>query len=155
DNADVLFSLARAQAAAGSSQQALTSLNRLATMEPHNPRALLAQADVQLRLKDYDGASRSLRKALDVQPRLLAAQRGLIVVALADKRPTDALAIAHQVQDQRKNDAIGWQLEGDAQASSKSWPAAIAAYQTALQKGKDSASAIRLHQAMSTAEQRA
>ena len=105
-------------------------------------------AEIQMAQKNTDEAIKNLRKALEIKPDLLEAQRSLIVAFLAAGKTKDALGVARDVQKQRPKEAIGYLLEGDIQASGKHWPEAVAAYRTGLKQAPSSDLAIRLHKAL-------
>jgi len=73
------------------------------------------------------------------------AERGLALLAMVDKRPKDGIAIARAMQQRSPQEAAGFALEGEIEASMKNWPAAAAAYREALKRNKSTAFAIRLH----------
>ena len=148
---DLMNALGRAQLAGGDFQQAVTSFNKLAAMQPHSPQAALGLADAYQGLKNFDDAEKSLKRALEITPDLLVAQRGLIGMLASDGRYGEALAIARQAQKQRPTEAAGYQFEGDIELQRRNWDLAIAAHRTALQKGKSAEAAIRLHAALLTA----
>jgi len=106
--------------------------------------------------KNKPAALENLRKALKVQPNSLEAQRGVMMLELDAGRPAEALAMAKEVQKQRPKEAVGYLFEGDAQASLKNWPAAIAAYRLGLKEAGGPDLAAKLHLALansgSTAE---
>jgi putative PEP-CTERM system TPR-repeat lipoprotein len=102
-------------------------------------------AGIQATNKNKDEAVKNLRKALEIKPDLLEAQRGLILIALDSQKPEDALAIALEIQKQRPKEAIGLALEGDIQASGKHLPEAAIAYRSALKLAAAPELAIKLH----------
>ena len=148
DHPDLLLAQGRAFMAANDMQQAITTFNRAVTLQPKSPQPLLGLADANMALKDRAAAARHLRRAVELAPRLLIAQRGLVGLALADKKPQDALDIARQVQKERPNEAVGWMLEGDVESSRKNPKGAQAAYQTAIRKSEPTEAAMRLHALM-------
>jgi putative PEP-CTERM system TPR-repeat lipoprotein len=145
DNVALLDALGRAQLASGEVQQAITAFRKAAAAQPNLPQRQLRLADAYVMAKDLPAAAQSLRRALELSPRLLAAQSGLVQVALADKRPADALAIARTVQKERPAEAIGWLLETDVHATQRAFEPAIASMRAALDRGKTTENAIRLH----------
>jgi putative PEP-CTERM system TPR-repeat lipoprotein len=145
DNVLLLDALGRAQLASGEVQQAITAFRKAAAAQPNLPQPQLRLADAYVAAKDLPAAAQSLRRALELSPRLLAAQRGLVQVALADKRPGDALAMARTVQKERPTEAIGWLLETDVHASQRDFDPAIASMRVALERGKTTDHAMRLH----------
>jgi putative PEP-CTERM system TPR-repeat lipoprotein len=106
---------------------------------------LIAIGEAYWQNKQPDQAVKSLTKALSTRPDLLPAQRGLLNIATAEKRYTEAVEIARQVQKQRPNEAVGYLLEGDVEKARRSWDAAAAAYRTSLQKQPSTEGAVRMH----------
>lgn len=145
NNADLLDALGRAQTASGQANQAIATFTRLATLEPKSARPHLRLAELHTAEKNSDAAIQSLKRALAVSPGLLAAQGGLMVLHAQAKRPKEALAIAREVQKQRPDEAVGFALEGDLEASQKNWDAALAAYRTALKAPGSDELAPKLH----------
>lgn len=132
DNASLLDALGRAQQLGGDTQQAISTYNKLAALQPGSPRAHMRIAEIQAAAKNPEAAIQSLQRALEIKPDLLDAQRGLIALYLEGKRPQDALALARKVQKQSPKEAAGYAFEGDIHASAKTWPEAIAAYRNGL-----------------------
>lgn len=151
DKPEILDALGRSQQLAGETNQALTTYGKLAGLQPASPLADLRIADIQMGAKNRDEASKHLKKALDIKPDLLEAQRGLIAFAVEDKRSGDALAIARQVQQQRPREAIGFGLEGDIHALAKAWSEAEAAYRRAIKIQPTPDVAVKLHTVLTAA----
>jgi len=152
DKPELLDMAARAQQAAGDHNQALATLGKLAAINADSPVPYLRMAEVELATKNKDAAEQSLHKALKIKPDSLEAQRGLMMLEISRNRTKEALAIAHEVQRQRPKEAIGYRFEGDAQATKKAWPEAIAAYTKGLKAVPDSTElAVRLHAAQRSA----
>jgi putative PEP-CTERM system TPR-repeat lipoprotein len=150
DNLDLLSALGATQLATGDAQQALSTFRRVVALQPTQPLHHVRLAEAYAAAKDNDNAARSLRKALELQPGLMAAQRGLVVLALTNKRPQDAMQLAREVQKSRPGEAAGWIFEGDIAASEKDWTAAEAAYRTAMQRQPaDMEPVVKLHQVLS------
>ncbi len=152
---EISEALGRAQLANGDGQQALTTFKRLSSSQPSSPRLLLRQAEAYVALKDSAGAAQAINKALEISPDYLPARRGLVTLAIVDKRPDDAVAAARDIQKKAPADALGWQLEGDAEASRKNLAGAAAAWRTSLQKAKSTEYAVKLHNALLTSGKRA
>jgi putative PEP-CTERM system TPR-repeat lipoprotein len=153
DQPDLLAVLGRAFMAVDDMQQAITTFNRLASVQPKSPQAFLGLADANLALKDRPATARNLKRALELAPGMLVAQRGLVALALADKKPQEALDVAKQVQKERPDFAIGYMLEGDVEASRKNLKGAAAAYQVAIKKKEPAEVALRVHANMIAAGQ--
>ena len=155
DNPDLLEALGRVQQSAGEFNQAITSFNKLAGMQPLLPKPLLRLADAYMANKNKDGAVQSLKRALDVKPDLIEAQRGLIALSLDDKRYTDANVMARSIQKQRPKEAVGYVLEGDIAAAQKNWDQAAAAYRLGIKEIASPELAIKLHSVLNAASKSA
>lgn len=145
DSPEALDALGRTQQASGEFNQAIATYNKLATMQPLSPQPHLRLAGVHIAEKDKSAAMQSLRKALEIKPDLLEAQRALIVLDLDGKRLEDALATARTVQKQRPKEAVGYVLEGDINASQKNWDNAATAYRVGMKQVISPELAIKLH----------
>lgn len=148
DKPDVLDALGRVQQVSGDLNQALSTYGKLASMQPLSPLAHLRMAEIHVANKAKEEAAKSLKKALEIQPDLLEAQRGLILLALDGKRTGEALNIARDVQKQRPKEPTGHILEGDIHASQKNWNEAIAAYRNALKTTPATELAVKTHTAI-------
>ncbi|MDE2275271.1 MAG: PEP-CTERM system TPR-repeat protein PrsT, partial [Burkholderiales bacterium] len=144
DNVQVLDALGRAQWAAGDTQQAISTFQKIASLSK-SPEPFLRLAGIYTSAKDYPSAVRNLQKALEVSPGLMAAQASLIQVDLANKQPAEALKVARQVQAQRPTESAGYVLEADIHISQHDWTPAVAALRMALQKQPATDIAKRLH----------
>ena len=147
----VIDALGRAQLLAGQGQRAVSTFKRLAGLQPKNPMHLTRLADAFVATKDVGAATQSLRQALEIQPDFLLAQRGLALLAMADKRPQEAIAIARAIQARLPRSAVGFALEGELEERARNWSAAANAYQAALQRQPSTDLAIRLHGNLSAA----
>lgn len=148
DKTEILDALGRAQQFSGDFNQALTTYGKLAASQPSSPLAHMRLAEVNLAHKNKSEAIKNLQKALEIKPDLIDAQRGLILLAMDAKKPTDALSIARKVQIQRPKETVGFILEGDIYAAEKAWINAINAYRNGLKHIEASELAIKLHSAL-------
>ncbi len=148
---ELLQALGRTQLATEDWQQAVTSFNKLASMQPNAVAAPLGLADAYFGQKDYAAAERSLKRALEITPDLLQAQRALVSMWAGDGRYTEALAMAKTVQKQRPAEAAGWLMEGDIERQRRGWDAALAAYRAALPKTQGPEAAVRIHGTLAAA----
>ena len=142
---EVLVALGRAQLASGETNQAVATFGKLVGQHPSSPRAHSLLAGAQIANKDKQAARQSLRKALEINPDELDAQRGLIILSIEAKNYADANKIARTVQEQRPKSPVGFVFEGDIANSRKDWDAAARAYRAALQKGSAPEIATKLH----------
>ncbi|MCL2635403.1 MAG: PEP-CTERM system TPR-repeat protein PrsT [Betaproteobacteria bacterium] len=155
DSLELLDALGRSQQLAGETNQALTTYGKLAGLQPASPLADMRIAEIQLAAKNRQEASKHLKKALEIKPDLLEAQRALIFMAVDEKRSSDALTIARQIQQQRTSEAVGHVLEGDIHATLKDWPEAIAAYRRGVKLQASPELAIKLHSLLNVAGDKA
>lgn len=156
NSTEMIDALGRVQLAAKDYQQARTSFNKLASMQPKSGLPHLRLAAVSLAEKNESAARQSLNRALALTPNLLPAQQQLIALDLAANMPQDALKVARTVQQQRPNEATGFVIEGDIQASQRNLDAAATAYRSALAKAPNqSATAVKLHSTLRAANKTA
>ncbi|MFZ4625078.1 MAG: XrtA/PEP-CTERM system TPR-repeat protein PrsT [Rhodoferax sp.] len=155
DSPEALDALGRTQQAAGEFNQAIASFNKLAGMQPLSPQPHLRLADVHMAAKDKSAAAASLRKALEIKPDLRQAQRGSIMLDVDSKNIQEALTTARTMQKQGPDDAIGYVLEGDINASQKNWSGAAAAYRDGLKQVNSAELAVKLHSVLLAAEKAA
>jgi putative PEP-CTERM system TPR-repeat lipoprotein len=103
----LLDALGRVQLAAGDSEQAINTFNRIVAAHPSQSQPMLRLADTHIRLRNFAAARQVLQRALDASPQLIDAQRELARVALLDGKPFEALNLARTVQQQRPAEPIG------------------------------------------------
>ena len=151
DNVQLLDVLGRVQSANGDHNQAQTTFNRMAALQPKSPEPYLRMANASLAAGNRTAASQSLRKALEIQPDLLLAQQGLLTLAMVSQQPAEALAISRTVQKQRPKEAAGYLMEGDIHTVSKSWDKAVDVYRAGLKQVSSPELAVRLHTALVSA----
>lgn len=148
DNPELLNAAGAALYQSGDVNQALATYAKLATLQPASPLAPMRIAEIQMAQKNADEAIRNLRKALEIKAVLLEGQRKLIASLLAAGKGADVLSIARDLQKQRPEEAIGYMLEGDVQASEKRWPDAVASYRAGMKHSPSPELAIALHKAL-------
>jgi len=90
----------------------------------------------------------SLRRALDIAPRLTDAQRALIGVELAVGNDEAALQVARARQTDQPDAAAGYLLETDYFAAKKQWPQLLAAARKGLKTSPNIDLALRAHGAL-------
>lgn len=155
DHVELLVLQGKAQVMAGDHQQALVSFNRVVALQPKAPGGHLGLAETQIAANDLTAAQRSLKRALELDPALLAAQRLQVMVALRQRQPDQALAVARQVQQQRPTLAAGHLLEGEVHIVGQHWPQAVAALRRAVALADPQQAPARLHQTLLKAGQAA
>jgi putative PEP-CTERM system TPR-repeat lipoprotein len=147
--------LGRAQLAADSAEQAVSTFRQLATQQPNNPMHQVRLAEALLAFKDNAGSRQALRRALEIRPDFPAAQRALISLSLMEKKPEEGLALVREMRAKNPKDASTFSLEGDIELSRRSYDAAAAAYRSALQLGRTTEVAVRLHATLRAAGRQA
>jgi putative PEP-CTERM system TPR-repeat lipoprotein len=152
---EVLDALGRAQAAWGDFERAVGSFDKVAAMRPLSPEPQLRLADAYRLQGNLDAARRSLNRALELAPGLIAAQIALAQLEVSAGRPDAAMVVARRIQSERPKESVGYVLAGDIEAFRKNWVAAIAAYRAGLERGKSTAPAGKLYDALVSAGQAA
>ena len=134
DQAALLDRLGRAQLAVGGHQQAITTYNRLITVQPRSPAGLLGLAEAQWQADDFPAAGKSLKRALALAPDAIAAHTLAIRLALRQQPPAQAqaLALAREVQKQHPDQAVGYLLEAEIHSARQRWAAALPVLHKAL-----------------------
>ncbi len=145
DSPALLDVLGRAQQLSGDSNQAIATFNKVAAMQPLSPLPQMRLAEVNIAVKDKDAATSSLRKALDIKPDFLDAQKALIALTMDGKNYSEATNIARTMQKQRPKEPVGYEYEGDIAANQKKWDPAIDAYRMGLKAAPYAGLAIKLH----------
>lgn len=152
DKPELLDALGRVQQTAGDFNQAISTYNKLAGLQPKSPQPYLRLAEVHVAAKNKDAAVQSLRKGLEIKPDMIEAQRGLIMLALDAGKSQEAVEIAREIQKQRPKEVAGYVLEGDIGVARKSWSDAAAAYRTGLKQAPSSSDlAVKLHSVLMAA----
>lgn len=148
DKPEILEALGRVQQISGDLNQASITFGKMASLQPASSTPLLRLAEVQFANKNKDEGTKSLKKALEIKPDLLDAQRGLILVAMENKNTSEALNIAKTVEKQRPKEAAGYLLEGAIHTANQSANQAIEIYRTGLKVTSSPDIAIKLHGAL-------
>jgi putative PEP-CTERM system TPR-repeat lipoprotein len=145
DNLLALDALGRTQRAAGESLQAIQTFQKIAASQATIPLPHLRLAETYIASKDYTAAAQSLKRALEIAPKLLVAQLQLVQVMLARGQVSEARAVARQVQRQRPQESAGYLIESEIHARQKNWDLAIAAFRLGLERDRSTELATRLH----------
>lgn len=155
DSPELLDVLGRAQMASGDLNQAITTYNKLAGLQPASAQPHMRLADVHMAGKNKAAAAQSLRKALELQPGLLAAQRGSIMLDMDAKNYASALATARAIQKQSPKEDQGYLLEGEIFAIQKNWDSAVNAFRQGMKQANSPGLAIKLHSTLLAANKTA
>lgn len=134
DDPAVLDALGRAQALAGETQQATSTFRRLTNLDAKATQPHLRLADLYKSTGNREAAIASLRRALEIDPDLEAAQGRLAEILLADGRGPEALALAQGMQQRAPASASGYLFEGAVHQRLKAPESAMRAYRNGLER---------------------
>ena len=155
DSPELLDALGRAQMASGDFNQAINSFNKLIGLQQRrSPQPQLRLADAYMAQKNVTAARESLNRALEITPKFLPAQRGLVILELASGRPDRALAVARVVQSERPDQSFGYLLAGDVESSRKNWEPAATAYRAGLKRDASTELTMKLHSVLVASRKR-
>jgi len=145
NDVDVQDKLARTLMASGDLNQAASLFGKIATQHPELAVGHLGLAETGLAKKDFAAAWKSARRALELAPRSVAAQRLAILAAMSAKQPQDALKVARSMQEQRPKESLGYILEGEIELNQQHTDAATAAFRKALATANPAQAPARVH----------
>jgi putative PEP-CTERM system TPR-repeat lipoprotein len=131
-DARVIETLALAQEAAGETNQALDSMNRLIALRPGTAEPLLKLAALHTRTGSPERAIDALKRAQKLAPENRQIDRDLVALLLSQRKPDEALKQARDLQARAPKYAGGFVLEGDVFAAQKKFAEAERAYREAL-----------------------
>ncbi|WAC71925.1 PEP-CTERM system TPR-repeat protein PrsT [Roseateles sp. SL47] len=140
DSAELADALGQVQLAQGERQSAITSFNKVATLQPRSPLGPLRLADLYMssgQPADRELAAAALKRAQAIAPGDAELAEKVAGKSLAIGRPELALQAAKALQTARPTFGLGWKLEGDVARARKDWSGALAAYRKADQLSKD------------------
>jgi len=148
DKPELLDALGRAQLATGDVNQAITTFNKVASLQPLAPQPQMRLAEAYMADKNKENARQSLNKALSIKADFLDAQRAMVAMDATPDNYRAAVTTARTVQRQRPKETVGYLLEGDSYAAGKKWDEAIAAYQAGLKQTDSVEAALKIHAMM-------
>lgn len=155
-DARVLDALGRAQVAAGETNQAIETFNRLAAAEPQSVVPLMRLASVYASRQEPAKALELLLRAQRLAPTDAAIGRDLVLGYLMAGKVDEALKQARALQVAAPKSPAGFALEGDIYATTKQWPPAERAYRDGLKVDPISESlALKLHGVLVASERKA
>jgi putative PEP-CTERM system TPR-repeat lipoprotein len=135
--------------AAGETQQAIDTFNKLASLQPASPQPLIRLAGLYARQKDTSKAIDALRRAQKLAPNSRDVVPQLVQVYMAGNQPAEALKEARALQKSEPKFAGGYALEGDVLAAQRKFAEAEKPYREALKlEPKADGVAIRLHRVL-------
>ncbi len=153
-NPDLLERLARTQLASGDRVQAAKTYSRLTSLAPARAYGWLGLAQLRFVDKDYAGAEREVKRALEAQPGSVMAQRLLIQLAMRQGRTDEALAALRERQKRLPQEAFALVAEADIELGHKRPDAAIALLRKATALADPADAAPRLFAVLLTSGKR-
>jgi len=149
----VMDAVGRAQMEAGDVEQAISTFRKMAGASNNSGLAYTRLADIYRVSGKRELAESSLRKALEVEPDLVAAQVALVDLLFTANRKNEAQDLIRRLQRESPNAALGYSLEAAFHLRNKSTDAAVAAYRTGLAKTRSPAMASALHRVLMRSNQ--
>lgn len=151
NSAEALNLLGTAQLAANEKDNAIATFGKLVALTPQAPAAHVRLGAAQAANNSPAEARKSFLRALELKPDLLDAQTAMIGLDMQENRAADAIKRAQQIQQQHPKLATGYEIEASILASQKQYAKAADLYQKALEVGKNSVLAQKLHATLSAA----
>lgn len=142
DNPALIDLLGQVQAATGDKQQAISSFNKVATLQPRSPLGPLRLADLHQRAGDKEAAAAALKRAQAIAPGDAELARQIVEKAVQLGKLDLALMTAKGLQAAHPKFGLGWKLEGDIARARKDLPGAIAAYRKADQLAAEAGATV-------------
>lgn len=131
-NPDLLERLARTQLASGDKSQAAKTYSRLTVLAPSRAHGYLGLAQLRFVDKDYAGAEREVKRALEAEPGSVTAQRLLIQLAMRLGRLDEAQAALRERQKKYPQEAYSLVVESDIELNRQRPDAALALLRKAV-----------------------
>ncbi|MBL8275269.1 MAG: PEP-CTERM system TPR-repeat protein PrsT [Pelomonas sp.] len=125
-NPDLMERLARTQLAVNDRAQAAKTYTRLTVLAPARASGWLGLGQLRYIEKDYAGAEREIKRALEAEPTSVVSQRLLIQLALRQGRIEEGLAALHERQKKYPDEAYGLIAEAELEQGRGRSDAAIA-----------------------------
>lgn len=116
-NPDVMERLARTQVAAGDRAQAAKTYTRLTALAPTRAAGWMGLGQLRYLDKDYAGAEREVKRALEAEPTSVAAQRLVIQLAVRQGRIDEGLAALRERQKKYPQEAYALIAEAEIEAA--------------------------------------
>lgn len=140
-NPDLLERLARTQLASGDKSQAAKTYSRLTVLAPTRASGWMGLGQLRFVEKDFVGAEREVKRALEAEPGSLVAQRLLIQLALRQGRTEEGLAALRERQKKYPQEAYALIAEAEVEANRQHPDIALASLRkaTALRDPADAA----------------
>ena len=130
----LLILVGTVQEAAGETNQAIETYNKVAALQPQSPEPLLRLAALHMSTNQMDKAIEVLRRAQKIAPGGQGVVPQLVQVYLAAQRPDDALKEVRELQKRQPKLAIAYALEGEIYISKRDLAEAERALREALKR---------------------
>jgi putative PEP-CTERM system TPR-repeat lipoprotein len=153
-NPDLLERLARTQFAAGDRAQAAKTYVRLNALAPNRAQGWLGLAQLRFVDKDFAGAEREVKRALEAEPNSVAAQRLLIQLAARQGRVDEALAALRERQKKYPQEAYALIAEAEIEIGRQRLDAALPLLRKATALRDPGDSPVRLFAVLLAAKKR-
>lgn len=134
DDLSLMLGAGQLQMSAREYDKAIRTFSAAAAKVPQAVEPMLRLAEANVRIQNFAAARTALDQILTRRPDSLAAQKGLISLALLEEKPADAIKVVKSVQKQRPDSAVGYVLEGDVLVFRNDRTGALDAYLLALRK---------------------
>jgi cellulose synthase operon protein C len=131
--------------------EALARFRRAAELTPTEPNYWLNAARSQAALNEPAAARESANKAIALRPDWLPATSLLVLLDLRTKGPDAALARASELRTRNPGDAGVLALLGDVYVARREFVEAVKVFEEAERKAPDAALAVRLYEAVRSA----
>jgi putative PEP-CTERM system TPR-repeat lipoprotein len=119
DNPQILEVLGRTELEAGAVSQAIATFGKLVHAFPKSAAPLMLQAEAYLAAKNEDAALQALKRAIEVQPGLVAARKNIALLQIKAGRYDLALTQARAIQEEVPRDPLGYLLEASVLTAQK------------------------------------
>jgi putative PEP-CTERM system TPR-repeat lipoprotein len=148
-NPQVVKALGTVQAANKEYSSAILTFQSLAKLVPESPEPPFLIGKTYLETDDLKTAKKHFEDSLKLKADYVPAQLALVDLELKTNDTKQALSIARNIQKQYPAQSLGYQVEGDIYARTKSYDKAIVLYKKAMEKSKTPELVIKLSNAYS------
>jgi putative PEP-CTERM system TPR-repeat lipoprotein len=150
-NPQLMELLGQTQTANKDLNGALESYSKLVNLAPKSAAPHLRLAGVHMLMQNNTAAADDLKRAVELQPELLAARLAQVELSMRMGRGDEALAMARQIQKLNDKSPVGYATEGDVLMAQKKPALALPAYDKALALAKAPEIFVKSLQAMTQA----
>lgn len=144
NNPGIILLVGKVYLLSGNSAKSLELFQKLVKKLPKEPGAYLELANAQANANRMDEAKQSLRQALRISSDFYQASYALAELEIRSGNTSDALTIAHQLQQRQESSQLGFLLAGDIYVQEKAYAKARQQYSKARERGNSSAITLKL-----------